>query len=167
MLDAVKRPVWAAVLAGTVAAAPAVPPSGERLFRGDVPLAASLAGRREPLPAVASRCINCHRTGAAPRASAAARLGPMLTPATLLTAWPRRGGPPSVYGPAAFCHLLRSGIDPAQVIIDTRMPRYELSDAQCAALWSFLTHRADAPATGRVSAGAGSSPLQVGSEEAR
>jgi hypothetical protein len=57
----------------------------------------------------------------------------------LLSPQRRRGGPASRYDRDAFCRLLRKGIDPAYVMINEEMPRYTLDDADCAALWRFLT----------------------------
>lgn len=105
---------------------------GQRIFRGDEPLTARIAGQDFALPASASRCINCHG------GTAARRIAPLLTAASLTDATSRRGGPPSRYEPGSFCRLLRSGVDPAYVIVPRAMPRYELSDADCADLWSFL-----------------------------
>ena len=39
----------------------------------------------------------------------------------------------------SFCRLLRTGVDPAYVIIDRVMPTYDVSDAACASLWQYLT----------------------------
>ena len=60
------------------------------------------------------------------------------TAEALLQALPRRGGPPSRYDPASFCQLLRTGIDPASVMVDKAMPRYTLTDQQCALLWKHV-----------------------------
>jgi hypothetical protein len=54
----------------------------------------------------------------------------------------RRGGPPSRFDAAAFCRLLRTGEDPAGVLLPKAMPRYELDDAQCGQLWRFLARDA-------------------------
>ena len=51
----------------------------------------------------------------------------------------RRGGPPSRYDAAGLCTLLRSGVDPAHVIILRTMPRYDINDADCQSLWLHLT----------------------------
>lgn len=123
---------------------------GQRLFEGQVALTARLAGHAQPLPAQASRCVNCHGVaadaGAAARAAAnlgagavPARRAPLLDRASLVQSQPRRGGPPSAYDSRALCQLLRSGVDPAQVLLPAVMPRYDVSDAQCADLWTYLT----------------------------
>lgn len=116
--------------------------AGQRLYEGTQPLAAQIAGQDLALPVTASRCANCHRR-VAPAAAAASSttIGPVLDAATLTARQPRRGGPPSAYGEASFCRVLRTGIDAASVIVDRRMPRYAVSDADCAALWTYVTQR--------------------------
>lgn len=108
-----------------------------------MPLRGRLAGHPADLPTAATRCINCHSTdsksgggGLSRRASNA--FGTPLNAATLAGRLPRRGGPPSRYDAASLCRVLRDGIDPAFVIVNQAMPRYEISDAQCAALWLWL-----------------------------
>lgn len=129
------------MLCCTAMAAPGDGALGARLFDGRAAMAAQLAGRDLALPVSASRCANCHRRGAAEMAASAAStagFGPVLTAAALRTRQPRRGGPPSAYDEAAFCRVLRTGIDPAYVLVDQRMPRYAATDAECAALWTYL-----------------------------
>lgn len=125
---------------------------------------ARLAGHVEPLPAEAWRCINCHGLGgseppraagdatetpvagvAAVAASGAIRLpaparayAAALNRASLLEPRSRRGGPPSIFDQAGLCRLLRTGVDPAHVLISTTMPRYTLSDLQCRQLMAYL-----------------------------
>jgi len=115
---------------------------GRRLFGGEAMLRGTITGHQNALPALASRCVNCHSASAVP-ATASATTNPSFAPAltrqrlTELTA--RRGGPPSRYDEASFCRLLRTGIDPAYVLIPRNMPRYELPDADCRALWVYLS----------------------------
>jgi hypothetical protein len=78
--------------------------------------------------------VNCHDLAASGKAS----YGSKLTRAGLLQGAARRGGPPSRYGADSFCRLLRTGIDPAHVLIVRAMPRYEIDDAQCLAIWNYL-----------------------------
>lgn len=119
--------------------------AGAVLFTGEGPLRAHLAGDDTPLPPESSRCRNCHVGAASSGAPSAAgdpgtaSFGPALTPALLIEARARRGGPPSRYTRDSFCTLLRTGVDPAYVLLPRVMPRYELTHAECAALWSFLT----------------------------
>ena len=113
---------------------------GHALFAGTAPLHGTISGHASALPPAGARCVNCHAAGAAAvPASAAASFGPLLTRPHLTELRPRRGGPPSRYDEATFCRLLRTGIDPAYVLITRSMPRYELPDADCRALWLHLT----------------------------
>jgi len=114
---------------------------GRRLFSGELPLSARIAGHTDTLPASAIRCSNCHRTQAVGAASAPS-FGPVLEARLLSGRIARRGGPPSAYSAAALCKLLREGIDPAWVMVAPAMPRYDASDAQCQALWAHLSRPA-------------------------
>lgn len=143
--------LWAAAFASTAApGGDAEPAHGQRLFAGTEPMRGRIAGHADALPALASRCVNCHAPGrstvAAPAASAAAptntSFAPLLTPAYLTVPVARRGGPPSRYDEATFCRALRTGIDPAYVIVSRSMPRYDVNDADCRALWRHLTEAA-------------------------
>lgn len=107
---------------------------GERLFHGEEPLRGAIVGHDDALPAHASKCVNCHDLAAGRQA----KYGSILRRAALLEAAARRGGPPSRYEAGSFCRLLRTGIDPAHIIILRAMPRYEIDDAQCLALWNYL-----------------------------
>jgi hypothetical protein len=116
---------------------------GRQLFEGEFALPARIVGQDFALPAQASRCINCHgasRGNAASSSAATQQVGPALTPSALTDAVRRRGGPPSRYDAASLCTLLRSGVDPAHVIILRTMPRYEITDAECGSLWQHLTN---------------------------
>lgn len=103
---------------------------GAALFEGARPLQARVAGHDERLPPEAARCINCHgASGFAPRLSAQALQQPQA----------RRGGPPSRYDAASLCRLLRTGVDPAWVMVPRAMPRYDIANSDCEALWRHLT----------------------------
>ena len=116
------------------ACAPGEAERGRRLFDGEAALEARLAGHRAPLPALASRCSNCHaRDAAAPPAFAS-----LLSQRRLVALSSRRGGPPSRFDAASLCTLLRSGVDPAEVMVAQAMPRYAIADADCRALWAYL-----------------------------
>ncbi|WP_354677156.1 hypothetical protein [Cupriavidus plantarum] len=106
---------------------------GRRIFTGDAPVAAHNRGATPALPAAAVGCINCHMPsrGAEP-------LGPRLTADYLLTLTPRRGGPPTAYDRNGFCQALSSSVDVGGVLLAKAMPQYQLTDADCTALWSFL-----------------------------
>jgi hypothetical protein len=117
---------------------------GRRLFAGDLPLHASIAGHDLVLPVQASRCTNCHTIEsptaiAAPAASSNQTLGGTLSAAVLSEPIRRRGAPPSTFDEKTLCRLLRTGVDPAHIIIPRSMPRYQISDADCHALWVYLS----------------------------
>lgn len=136
MRISIQLPMWIAVVAAAAVGAWAAlghaqaKSAGADLFQGRAVLQAQLRGQQEMLPASASACSNCHDTQRG--------IGSPLGPHALLQALPRRGGPPSRYDPASFCQLLRTGIDPASVMVDKAMPRYTLTDQQCALLWKHV-----------------------------
>jgi hypothetical protein len=110
---------------------------GAALFAGEAPLpSAHLRWHVQPLPAVATRCINCH---AKPGSSAqASDLGGLLDAQRLLSVQSRRGGPAVAYSQASFCQVLREGKDPNEVVISSVMPQFAVDDLQCQALWRYL-----------------------------
>lgn len=110
---------------------------GSRLFHGFAPLHGRLYTQSDELPNGAARCANCHayaNSTPVPYSSA-----PRLSAQWLIVNRPRRGGPKSYYNQERFCSLLRTGVDPAYIVINVEMPRYELTDEECNALWVFLT----------------------------
>lgn len=112
---------------------------GRALFEGRTPLPARMPGHSQDLPAYASRCANCHRPQPVPRSAAApAPLAPRLDAELLTQSRSRRRGPASRYDTASFCELLRTGVDPAGVMIEQSMPRFAISDEQCRSLWTHL-----------------------------
>lgn len=121
--------------ASVARSAPADP--GAALFAGQAPLRARIRGHRGRLPPYVVKCSNCHLTGNQPVVPGA--IAPRLDRALLLDDRPRRGGPPSAYDEPKFCRLLRTGVDPAFILVAREMPVYELRDAQCSRLWRFLT----------------------------
>jgi hypothetical protein len=129
---------------------------GDRLFHGNAPLTARIVGHDLVLPVAVARCMNCHETRSAALSAAASavanqapgtagavagRFGPALDHASLTQMRARRGGPPSRYDVQALCTLLRTGVDPAQVMIPQSMPRYEIDAAVCGALWAYINAR--------------------------
>jgi hypothetical protein len=134
----------AAVLVGGSVAAGASK-RGESLFIGTEPLKGTIRGHRSSLPPEVVRCRNCHDTSE--RSERGERKGPPpaaappVSRSLLLDKVQRRGGPPSSYDVASLCKLLRTGVDPAYIMISRVMPVYDLDDAQCASLWEFLTER--------------------------
>jgi mono/diheme cytochrome c family protein len=136
---------WAFVLAlcSGVAQADDAPSAarGRQVFEGAAAVSARIAGQDFALPTEASRCVNCHgaaRVGAASSPADAQRIGPPLTRSALTQPAGRRGGPPSRYDAASLCRLLRTGVDPAHVMILRAMPRYEIGDTDCQSLWLHL-----------------------------
>ena len=124
---------------------------GRQLFHGEASTLGTvpgrLAGHGDDLPAMATRCANCHASGEGrDPPSTTPAFAPRLNRQGLTQAVPRRGGPPSAYDAASLCKLLRDGIDPAWVMVRQEMPRYAATDAQCLALWTFLISPAPAPA---------------------
>lgn len=120
--------------AGTGPSAPAAPedPVGEWLYEGRQPLPARVAG--EPIAAHAAACKACHESAGREGGIAV----PPLNRRTLQEKAPRRGGPPSSYTAGTFCEALRTGADPAGVVLAEQMPRYTVSSAACQALWTYL-----------------------------
>ncbi len=143
-------PVVAAVVATLALAAcdSAEELRGRQLFAGEQPLSARIAGHDTTLPAHATRCINCHAdanaNGVAPSGAPASAqpYATRLSRDSLASLRSRRGGPPSRFDAASLCRLLRTGVDPAHVVIPRSMPRYELTDVDCGALWAYLSAKA-------------------------
>ncbi len=105
-----------------------------------------------------TRCAGCHEAPASTSATVAtgaglaaatapagggtrASYGPPLDADALARPQARRGGPPTRYDAASFCSVLRTGIDPASVVLAQQMPRYDLADQDCADLWAWLRER--------------------------
>ena len=117
--------------------------TGRRMFLGESPLEGTIASHTELLPARTVACANCHLgVGLASGGSFA----PVLSQSGLTQPSGRRGGPPSEFALASFCRMLRTGVDPASILITRRMPRYTLSDDQCLDLWHFLMEVSNEPA---------------------
>jgi hypothetical protein len=129
---------------------------GNQLFHGDAPLTGRIVGHAVALPASVTRCMNCHESRSSAISAAASavasqapttagavagRFGPALDHDSLTQMRARRGGPPSRYDTQALCTLLRTGVDPAQVMIPQTMPRYEIDSAGCEALWWYINTR--------------------------
>ncbi len=117
---------------------------GDSLFHGKEKLNGRIRGHDDALPPEVVRCANCHEATDKARLSRVA--APRLDRSVLLALRQRRGGPPSRYDQAAFCKLLRTGIDPANIVIAREMPVYEVDETQCASLWTFLLGKENANA---------------------
>lgn len=113
-----------------------LPLRGERIYHGKENLKARIAGHQEWLSPAASRCINCHAAQRLPNTSV--RSAPVLNRSWLAEVRTRRGGPAYAYDRPSFCNTLRTGVDPSYVMLGRVMPRFELREDQCAALWAYL-----------------------------
>lgn len=137
---------WAtAGSAGEAGSPSAGPLRGQALFEGRVDLSGRIRGHVDPLPTPALRCANCHARTQGDRGQVppgpfgnTQAFGPVLDAAWLTGQRPRRGAPASAYDARALCTALREGLDPQQVRMSRNMPLYEISTADCQALWSYL-----------------------------
>ena len=107
--------------------------NGASIYSGQLVVPAYMVGHQSPIPPLASKCSNCHKPDDKQIA-----LAPKINAQELMGLKSRRGGPPTRFDAVSLCKLLREGIDPASVVINTSMPRYQMSDQQCSALWSYL-----------------------------
>jgi len=117
---------------------------GDALFHGNESLTGRVRGHDETLPPDAVRCANCHDAVNGGRLTRVA--APHLDRSLLLEPKQRRGGPPSRYDQSAFCKLLRTGVDPASVVVAREMPVYDVDETACVSLWSFLIGKESANA---------------------
>lgn len=108
---------------------------GETIYNGSAQLPARVAGHSQDLPHSATACANCH---AGNTTADAANAAPSIIAGALARVQSRRNGPPGAYDATRLCHALRSGTDPLQIRLPTRMPRYDIRDDDCEALWLFL-----------------------------
>jgi hypothetical protein len=121
--------------------------TGCRMFFGEAPLQGAIVEHDRPLPPEVIACVNCH-SGDTPSGSGRP-FAPSLSRSMLTELRRRRGGPPSQFSAAGFCRLLRTGVDPAYIVISRKMPRYVLDDEQCLDLWHYLLEQNDAPPNGQ------------------
>jgi hypothetical protein len=110
--------------------------AGCAIFNGQRDVKAHLRDDNYALPPSTTRCVNCHA-----QADPKGVFAPPLTPAFLKEAKSRRGGPPSSYDPSSFCRAVRDGIDPANVLLRKSMPHFQITDAECSALWKYIATR--------------------------
>lgn len=129
--------IAAAVGAIATAAALSEKARGFALYHGWLSLPATIAGTGVALPVSASACVNCHEGAATGGPIAIAR----LDGSTLATARRRGGGAVMAYDRDSFCRVLREGVDPSLVTISRTMPRFEVTDRQCEALWTWASQR--------------------------
>ena len=109
---------------------------GRQMFFGNEPLLGVITGHADFLPSKMVSCASCH-TGTA-GSGASALFAPVLNRPRMTSLIGRRGGPPSMFSASSFCKMLRTGVDPAYVLIARSMPRYRLSDDQCLGLWRYV-----------------------------
>ena len=117
--------------------------AGCRLFFGETPLRGAIVEQDRPLPPEVVACANCHLGDT--RSTSGGSFAPSLSRSMLTEPRRRRGGPLSRFSAANFCRLLRTGVDPAYIVISRKMPRYMLDDEQCLDLWQYLLEQSDAP----------------------
>lgn len=129
--------------AGAPANADSAASTGRRMFFGEGALQGTILGHTEALPPRLASCANCHLDEAGLRSSTS--FAPPLNRQGMTQSRGRRGGPPSLFSPVTFCRMLRTGVDPAYVLITRQMPRYTLSDDQCLDLWRYLMEASDGP----------------------
>jgi hypothetical protein len=115
--------------------APSPREQGQSLFTGRQPLVAKIRGHQHGMPPEVVVCANCHTRRSSDAGPPAA---PIIDRNSLREQRQRRGGPPSAYDVSSFCTLLRTGVDPAHVLVDRVMPVYDSSDAVCSSLWEYL-----------------------------
>lgn len=140
----------AVLMSGALAGAAEPDEWGRKIYQGRSLVPAFLPGQNRELPPYAARCVSCHQeTRSSNSVIGISPLAPRLDAALLTESRSRRRGPKSRYELVTFCELLRTGVDPVGVLIEQTMPRYEISDAQCQALWRYLTF--DRPRTTIVS----------------
>lgn len=109
---------------------------GKNIFHGQEAVKGKLYGHSEALPAQLAKCVSCH---APAKTKSKEKFAPLLTRSWLTETQARRGGPAYAYQKDSFCNTVKTGIDPEYVVLLRTMPRFDLSDEQCLALWTYLT----------------------------
>lgn len=113
---------------------------GKALYNGSVALSGKLQGHATPLPPHVLACRQCHagtdKRGRDGRSLEA--FAPLLGGGRLQEFLSRRNGPPGSYDRHSFCLTLRTGLDPQQIQLPLRMPRFDVSDSDCEDLWNYL-----------------------------
>ncbi len=117
---------------------------GHRIFIGTEAITGKINGHQQPLPPQVAKCATCHTPSTRPQDSD--QLAPLLNASWLQQAHPRRGGPAFAYTKDSLCQTMRTGMDPEYVILNRTMPRFDISDEQCRALWAFFTEKTEKPA---------------------
>lgn len=112
---------------------------GKQIFQGKETVNGRIDGHSRNLPPQVAKCINCHAPAKGQKIDD--QYAPLLNDRWLLQPRVRRGGPAFAYDQASFCKTIRTGTDPEYVILNRTMPRFDLSNEQCQALWAFLTEK--------------------------
>ncbi len=112
---------------------------GQELYLGKETLVGKIDGHTGALPAQLGKCVSCHTF--VRQKVIQEEQAPFLNRISLLNPHARRGGPVSSYNKENFCNTVRTGIDPQYVTLRRAMPRYEISEVQCGALWTYLTDK--------------------------
>lgn len=126
--------IWIAAACGC--SAESLDGQGKKIFMGNVPVIGRLQGHEDPLPPQIARCVSCH---ARSQRNSGENFAPPLTRTWLTEPHPRRGGPAYAYDRQGFCATVRDGVDPGFVLLMRSMPRFNLNDRECRALWTYLT----------------------------
>jgi hypothetical protein len=115
--------------------------AGHDLFMGKAALNGRIRTDFSNLPTEVVRCKNCHAQSAGKDVPLS--LAPRLNRQFLLEPRARRGGPMTSYDEQTFCRVLRGGLDPAYILVSAEMPRYEIDEGMCEALWKYITRTND------------------------
>jgi hypothetical protein len=111
---------------------------GQDIYLGKEVIIGKIDGHASSLPPSLGICVTCHAS--AKRSRLEAELAPRLNRSSLLDPRSRRGGPGFSYDKTNFCKTVRTGIDPQYIVLRRAMPRFEISESQCSALWAYLTN---------------------------
>jgi hypothetical protein len=115
---------------------------GKQIYLGEETVIGKIDGHISSLPPSLGKCVTCHTF--ARQSTLEAESAPLLHRSALLDPHSRRGGPGFSYDKTSFCKTVRTGIDPQYVVLSRAMPRFEISEAQCSALWTYLTDQRNA-----------------------
>ena len=115
---------------------------GKQIYLGGETVIGKIDGHISSLPPSLVKCVSCHTF--ARQSKLEVESAPPLNRSSLLDPHARRGGPGFSYDKTNFCKTVRTGIDPQYVVLSRTMPRFEISEAQCSALWTYLTDQRNA-----------------------
>ena len=115
---------------------------GKQIYLGEETVTGKIDGHISSLPSSLGKCVTCHTFDR--QSILEVESAPLLNRSSLLDPRSRRGGPGFSYDKTNFCKTVRTGIDPQYVVLRRAMPRFEISEAQCSALWTYLTDQRNA-----------------------